>query len=246
MAKKSGLLIAGLVGATALTIGAVVYAKTRDSETPSSSTPVTDAATTHYLQRIVAQALEKGPHRLLPGLTSADYNSSDVDSNPENPRWKRVVSTFQTLANKILPSLIASEIVADQIPADFPSQLRTDGVVDWATATLLKGPALTPSDIWLVEVTDPPRIQALQTYVANETDANDYVRIGLQPSDQFLKSDIDGNSRNPKWMRIVSAFQKWVNGQIGTPGVTVPAGFPIPLRTDGVTDLATSWAIENA
>jgi hypothetical protein len=98
------------------------------------TTPITDPNMVRQYQTIVANAFATDPTvSATVGLTPADYTSADVDGNPANPRWVRVVAAFQSYANTILPAALA----AGKLPAGFPAQLRTDGVLDYATAILI-------------------------------------------------------------------------------------------------------------
>ena len=102
--------------------------------TPMSFTAtITDPATVRQYQAIVANALAL-PTAALPGMTVADYGLPDVDGNPSNPRWVRVLSALQTAVNPLLPAAVA----AGRTPPGFPSQLRTDGVLDYATAVVIQ------------------------------------------------------------------------------------------------------------
>ena len=89
---------------------------------------ITDPATVRKYQTQIAGALASGDTTLT-GISAADYSPSDVDGDPNNPRWRHVVSAIQAWVNKNIPAAAA----AGKLPAGFPF-LRTDGVLDQATA----------------------------------------------------------------------------------------------------------------
>lgn len=109
------------------------------SPTPGGPSPAdifaavaTDPGVVKAAQTIVAQGLMDPTLQTATGLTSADYNQYDVDGNPNNPRWVRVLGVVQKYFNAILPTATPGKL-----PAGFPAQLRTDGVLDYATSTIL-------------------------------------------------------------------------------------------------------------
>lgn len=89
---------------------------------------ITDAPTVTLYQNAIAGALSQG-NAQIPGMTSANYGAADVDGNPANPRWVAVVAAFQKAADGDLKPNTG-------IPG-FPSTLRTDGVLDYATALVM-------------------------------------------------------------------------------------------------------------
>ncbi len=98
------------------------------------TTPITDAATVRQYQSIVATAIASGQFgaTYVPPITIADYGAGDVDGNPTNKRWMTVLSVIQRDVNTSLLT-----VPAGKLPAGFPAQLRTDGVLDYATAVAL-------------------------------------------------------------------------------------------------------------
>ena len=139
--KSRTAWIVGLSAATAVAVGTAIYfgEKTAAAATPPAApqnllSPITDAGTVRYYQNGIAQAIAAGKGNLLvgpsqPAPTTADYAVSDVDGNPANPKWMKVLAAFQTYANSQAPFTGA--------PAGFPAQLRTDGVLDYATAIVI-------------------------------------------------------------------------------------------------------------
>jgi hypothetical protein len=134
--------IAGLAGVGALAVGGIAYAATSSkssSPTPSGqafTATITDPNGVLPYQNEAAGALTD------PGSTAAAdlglppnaYTLSDVDGKWNNPKWMAVVSAFQRFANANLPIARA----AGKLPAGFPAQLRTDGVLDYATAIVMQ------------------------------------------------------------------------------------------------------------
>lgn len=147
MAKKVKWVPFAIVGAAAAGLGAALWAHNKQPNstpptqpppvppvTPPSSTSssaattndiltalVTDPIVVRQFQTDLASAIAQG--RLPVGLTSNDYNTNDVDGNPNNPRFVRAIAIVQAYLNQHLTNT----------PAGFPSSIRTDGVLDNAT-----------------------------------------------------------------------------------------------------------------
>ena len=136
--KSRAAWIVGIVAAVAAVGGAVLLGEKVATAAPAAPqnllSPITDAGTVRYYQNGIAQSIAAGKGSMIagpnqPALTTADYAVSDVDGNPANPKWMKVLAAFQTYANTQAPFTGA--------PAGFPAQLRTDGVLDYATAIVL-------------------------------------------------------------------------------------------------------------
>lgn len=67
------------------------------------------------------------------GIKVSDYGPADVDGNPGNPNWMRVLMVIQNAINVALPAFV----LTGQLPTGFPSALRTDGVLDVATMSVI-------------------------------------------------------------------------------------------------------------
>jgi hypothetical protein len=104
---------------------------------PSSNllTPIIDPNSVRQYQTLLADGLTNPPDAQALGLTSADYGQADIDGNPQNPRWTHVLSAFQKYINTLLATMTPQKRAS--LPAGFPAQLRTDGVLDYATAIAL-------------------------------------------------------------------------------------------------------------
>jgi len=89
---------------------------------------VTDPAQVTASQNIVARSLTATPSQF--GATLANYGPADVDGNPSNPRWMHVLSLIQSTLNAALPAIALTGV----LPPGYPTQLRTDGVLDQATS----------------------------------------------------------------------------------------------------------------
>jgi len=121
--------------ATGIVVGVLVE-KPAKAATPGSNLlqPITDKATVTYYQNGVAQSLiQQGNSPLIPGLTSTVYPVTAVDGDPANPAWVAALSIFQKYVN----ADAAAHGGFQNAPAGFPAQLRTDGVLDYATAIVL-------------------------------------------------------------------------------------------------------------
>jgi hypothetical protein len=92
---------------------------------------VTDPATVTQYQSMIASAIAQGKGGLIvgPNAPVPSYTSADVDGNPANPTWMTIIADFQTYVNSGGP-------LNTGIPG-FPLSLRTDGVLDYATAIVL-------------------------------------------------------------------------------------------------------------
>jgi hypothetical protein len=92
---------------------------------------VTDPATVTQYQSIVADAIAQGKGNFLvgPNVPVPTYTSADVDGNPANPTWMTIIADFQKYVDSSGP-------LNTGMPG-FPSSLRTDGVLDYATALAL-------------------------------------------------------------------------------------------------------------
>jgi hypothetical protein len=124
---------AGVVGLLAV-VGIAEEARAATPANPLLQV-VTDPGTVKQFQTIIATAIANGQGNLLvsPGTnapTTADYAMSDVDGNPANAKWMAVLANFQRYVDASLPQIAA----AGKLPAGYPSTLRTDGVLDYATA----------------------------------------------------------------------------------------------------------------
>jgi hypothetical protein len=100
--------------------------------------PITDKNTVTYYQNGFAQGLLQYPTTSpqdMPGLTAQSYGPTDVDGNPQNARWVAALATFQKDANA--EAAAGTPPGYQDTPAGFPAQLRTDGVLDYATAIIL-------------------------------------------------------------------------------------------------------------
>jgi hypothetical protein len=97
--------------------------------------PITDKATVTYYQNGLAQGLLQRNTNQIPGLTATTYPVTAVDGNPANPTWMAALAIFQKWAN----AQVATNTPPGfrDAPAGFPSALRTDGVLDYATAIVL-------------------------------------------------------------------------------------------------------------
>jgi hypothetical protein len=91
------------------------------------TTPVTDASSLKQIQTTLASLLSSGD---MPALSSVSYTSADVDGDASNPRWIAALSAFQKTSNVSLPW-------GTGLPPGMPARLRTDGVLDYATAIIL-------------------------------------------------------------------------------------------------------------
>jgi hypothetical protein len=98
--------------------------------TPAFTTVVTDPNVVRQYQTVLANALANMGAAQELGIPSSTYLPSMVTGNSSDPAWTSVLSTFQKFTNPLLPG--AS--VAGVTPPGFPAQLRTDGVLDYATA----------------------------------------------------------------------------------------------------------------
>jgi hypothetical protein len=96
---------------------------------------ITDPNAVRQYQTVVANAVSNPPDAQVIGVASTDYTSADIDGNPQNPRWTRVLSAFQKYINTRLATMTPQDRAS--LPAGFPAQLRTDGVLDYATAITL-------------------------------------------------------------------------------------------------------------
>ena len=95
--------------------------------------PITDAATVKQYQSIIADDIAAGAFSgYVPPITLVQYGAGDVDGNPTNARWMSVLSTIQRDINTSL-----STMAPGKLPAGFPAQLRTDGVLDYGTAVAI-------------------------------------------------------------------------------------------------------------
>jgi len=123
---RLALILGGIV-----VIGGIFYA-VNSSAAAAPAPPqnflavITDKPTITQYQTIAANAIASG---YFAGLTTANYAVSDVDGNAANPKWVAVLSYLQTAANANRPWT--------NPPAGFPAALRTDGVLDYATAVVL-------------------------------------------------------------------------------------------------------------
>jgi hypothetical protein len=95
---------------------------------------------------------------------------------------------------------------------------------------------------FLAPITDPAAVKQYQTLLAWAL-ANTANVPGLTAA-SYGSNDVDGNPANPKWVAVLSTFQKDANAVAGG-FQNVPGGFPAKLRTDGVLDYATSIVIQN-
>ena len=132
----------GLIALGVAVVAGIYYAvngSTAAASPPGAATNylavITDPATVKQYQSIFATALSQGPSN-LPGLTAASYGPSDVDGNPSNPRWMAVLSLFQKDVNAEAAKATPSGFT--NVPGGFPAQLRTDGVLDYATAIVIQ------------------------------------------------------------------------------------------------------------
>lgn len=100
--------------------------------------PITAPSQVRPFQTLVAEAIQKRPEEMW-GLGPIDYSSSDVDGDPNNPKWRRVLAFWQKKVNNLL-----AEYVPPEAPSGFPKQLRTDGVLDYATSIAIYHPLRRP------------------------------------------------------------------------------------------------------
>jgi hypothetical protein len=89
---------------------------------------ITDPVAVRQRQSQMANGLAHGDGKLI-GMSTQDYTKGEVDGNPNNPRWRRVLAAFQAWTNPALTAAVA----AGRLPAGYPAQLRTDGILDQAT-----------------------------------------------------------------------------------------------------------------
>lgn len=92
---------------------------------------ITDPASVTQYQTAVANAIAAGNGNMLVAATQPvpTYSSSDVDGNPANPKWVALLSLFQQYVDSGGP--------LKAVLPGFPTSLRTDGVLDYATALVL-------------------------------------------------------------------------------------------------------------
>ena len=90
--------------------------------------PITAQSQVRPFQILIAQAIQRRPEEMW-GLGPLDYSPSDVDGDPQNPKWRRVLAFWQQKVNELLAHYMPPEA-----PPGFPLQLRTDGVLDYATS----------------------------------------------------------------------------------------------------------------
>ncbi len=139
-----GVLATGVVfGAAGLLVGRAMATEKKSAPPapplPASTTnallqPITIASQVKPFQEIIATALTHRPTDMSEwGLTPADYSTSDVDGDPNNPKWKRLLGILQRTLNAFLKE----EGIPKDAPPGFPAQLRTDGVLDYATAAAI-------------------------------------------------------------------------------------------------------------
>jgi len=101
---------------------------------------VTDPNTVKTFQTVVANGIAQGKGNLLvlPGTTvptTSTYALSDVDGNPQNPKWLALMAQFQAYVNQDTP--LKPTWPGPNFLPGFPTALRTDGVLDYATALFL-------------------------------------------------------------------------------------------------------------
>jgi len=98
--------------------------------TPAFTTVVTDPNVVRQYQTVLANALANMGAAQELGIPSSAYLPSMVTGNASDPAWTSVLSTYQKYVNPLLPGAAA----AGALVPGFPAQLRTDGVLDYATA----------------------------------------------------------------------------------------------------------------
>lgn len=141
MAPSTGKMVAGgLIGLGLLAvIGGIAYAVNASSQQANTTTNylavINDPATVKQYQSLVATNLAAGDYKSDIQLTSSSYAASDVDGNPSNPKWVSTLAQLQAYIN----STGELSKAGNGLPAGFPTSLRTDGVLDLATAILLAG-----------------------------------------------------------------------------------------------------------
>jgi hypothetical protein len=102
---------------------------------PLFTTPITDAGTVKQYQTLIATAIATatatGATAIGPwsptAAASQPYPTTSVDGNPANPAFMADLAQFQVWMN-------AQQPWSYVFPAGFPAALRTDGVLDYATA----------------------------------------------------------------------------------------------------------------
>jgi len=99
---------------------------------------ITDPNQIKQYQSIVAGVVADHEPGGLAGLHIADYNAGDVDGNAHNPRWIAALSALQRYVNADQAAAAAmAGYTAAPVTPGFPDQLRTDGVLDYATAIVI-------------------------------------------------------------------------------------------------------------
>ena len=135
--SRLGWLVALGGAAVAAVAAAVFFGEKSASAAPAAPqnllSPITDKATVTYYQNGIAQGLAKNTANDIPGLTASSYGPTDVDGNPANARWMAALSILQAFINAQRPWWKNTTA-----PAGFPAALRTDGVLDYATAIMLE------------------------------------------------------------------------------------------------------------
>jgi hypothetical protein len=91
---------------------------------------ITDPNVVKQYQAVLANALSSMGAAQELGIAPSLYTPAMVDGNPNNANWTSVLSTMQKYTNPLLPAAAAAGVT----PPGFPAQLRTDGVLDYATA----------------------------------------------------------------------------------------------------------------
>jgi hypothetical protein len=132
-AAKSALILGGAVvlAAGAIVVTSVVVKPAPPP--PNYLALVKNPAVVKAAQNGLAATIGAGgfaSKTASPILTAADWSGWNIDGNPENPKWVAALAKAQKAINALLP-------FDKKRPAGFPSQLRTDGVLDWATADIL-------------------------------------------------------------------------------------------------------------
>lgn len=98
---------------------------------------ITDPNEIRQYQTLLASALAAKEPDGIGGVRMADYNAGDVDGRASNPRWISALSGVQRFIDISMAQDAATPGYTSTAPAGFPAQLRTDGVLDYATAVLL-------------------------------------------------------------------------------------------------------------
>ena len=140
LATGEKVAIAAVGGAALLAVGYAIGSNTAAATpvlkpAPAPVSPaqflqtITDAPTVTQYQTVFAAGLTAGTYSGS-GLSPMSYTSTDITGNAADSKWVANLAIWQKWMNTLLPGIIS----AGKAPVGFPAQLRTDGVLDYATA----------------------------------------------------------------------------------------------------------------